>query len=50
MQYVGLLAPVAFIFALSAIAQVASLKKKMEALQKEVEALKSSLQKSVGNE
>ena len=50
MEYVGLLAPVAFIFALSAIAQVGSLKKKMEALQKEVEVLKGSLQKSEGKE
>ncbi len=50
MEFVGLLAPVAFIFALSALAQVGSLKKKMEALQKEVEALKGSVQKSEGKE
>ena len=44
MQYVGLLAPIAFVFGLSALAQVGSLKKEMEAQKKEVEALKEKLQ------
>jgi hypothetical protein len=34
MQYVGLLAPVAFVFALSAHAQLGSLKKEIEELKK----------------
>ena len=32
MQYVGLLAPLAFVFALSALAQVGSLKREVEDL------------------
>ena len=44
MQYVGMLAPIAFVFALSALAQVGSLKKEIEELKKEVEALKEELQ------
>ena len=32
MQYVGLLAPIAFVFALSALAQVGSLKREVEDL------------------
>jgi len=38
MQFVGLLAPIAFVFALAALAQVGSLRK-------EVEQLKSELKK-----
>jgi hypothetical protein len=44
MQFVALLAPVAFVFALAALAQVGSLKKKLEELQKEIEALKQEKQ------
>jgi len=44
MQYVGLLAPIAFVFALSALAQVGSLKKEIEELKKEVKAIKAELQ------
>jgi len=44
MQYIGLLAPIAFVFALSALAQVGSLKKEIEELKKELEALKEELQ------
>lgn len=40
MEVVGLLAPVAFVFALSAIAQVNSLKKEVEQLKEEVNKLK----------
>jgi len=43
MQYVGLLAPIAFIFAISALAQVASLKKQMEVLEKTVDELEKEL-------
>lgn len=43
MQYVGLLAPIAFVFAISAIAQAGSLKKQIEELKKEVAALKEKL-------
>ena len=44
MQYVGLLAPIAFVFALSALSQVGSLKKEIEELKKEVKAIKAELQ------
>jgi len=40
MEIFGLLAPVAFVFALSAIAQTTSLKKEVEQLKKEIELLK----------
>jgi len=36
MQYVGLLAPIAFVFAISALAQVGSLKKEVEQLKEEL--------------
>ncbi len=36
MEYVGLLAPIAFVFALAALAQVGSLRKEVEQLKKEV--------------
>jgi hypothetical protein len=35
-EYIGLLAPVAFVFALAALAQAASLKKEVEQLKKEL--------------
>jgi hypothetical protein len=37
MEYVGLLAPIAFVFALSALAQVGTLKKEVEYLKRELE-------------
>ncbi|SET43172.1 hypothetical protein SAMN05660297_02402 [Natronincola peptidivorans] len=40
MEFVGLLAPVAFVFALSAISQVSSLKKEVEQLKEEIDRLK----------
>lgn len=40
MEIIGLLAPVAFVFALSAIGQVSSLKKEIEELKEEVKKLK----------
>ena len=40
LEFVGLLAPVAFVFALSAISQISSLKKEVEQLKKEIEVLK----------
>jgi len=39
MQYVGLLAPIAFVFALAALAQVGALKKEVEQLKEEVNKL-----------
>ena len=36
MQYVGLLAPIAFVFAISALVQVGSLKKEVEQLKEEL--------------
>jgi len=38
MQYVGLLAPLAFVFALSALAQIGSLKKEVEKLKEELQS------------
>ena len=40
LEFVGLLAPVAFVFALSAISQTSSLKKEVEQLKKEIKVLK----------
>lgn len=40
MEYIGLLAPIAFVFALAALAQVGSLKKEVEKLKEELEAQK----------
>ncbi len=37
MEVIGLLAPVAFVFALAALAQVATLKKKVEQLEQELQ-------------
>ncbi|MGM0651921.1 MAG: hypothetical protein ACQES4_03960 [Bacillota bacterium] len=39
MQYIGLLAPIAFVFALAALAQVGTLKKEVEQLKEEVNKL-----------
>ncbi len=39
MQYVGLLAPIAFVFALSALSQVGALKKEVEKLRGQIEQL-----------
>jgi len=36
MEYVGLLAPIAFVFALAALAQVGSLKKELNKLKEEL--------------
>lgn len=41
MQFIGLLAPIAFVFALAALAQIGTLKKEVEALHKEIESLKN---------
>jgi len=38
MEYVGLLAPIAFVFAISALAQVGSLKKEVEKLKEEMKS------------
>jgi hypothetical protein len=40
MEYVGLLAPIAFIFALAALAQIGSLKKEVEKLKEELKSQK----------
>lgn len=40
MEFIGLLAPIAFVFALSALAQVGSLKKEVEKLKEELESKK----------
>ncbi len=39
MQYVGLLAPIAFVFALAALAQIGELKKEVKQLKEEVNKL-----------
>lgn len=38
MEYVGLLAPIAFVFSLAALAQIGSLKKEVEKLKKELQS------------
>ena len=40
MEFMTYLAPVAFVFSLSAIAQISTLKKQIEHLKKEIEKLK----------
>ena len=45
MQYVGLLAPIAFVFALSALAQIGALKKEIETLKNKIIQLESQLNK-----
>jgi hypothetical protein len=40
MEFVGLLAPIAFVFALAALAQVGSLRKEVEQLKKELQSIK----------
>ena len=40
MEYIGLLAPIAFIFALAALAQVGTLKKEVEMLKQKLQEKK----------
>ncbi len=40
MEFVGLLAPIAFVFALAALAQVGALKKEVEKLKEELQSKK----------
>ncbi len=40
MEYIGLLAPIAFVFALAALAQIGSLKKEIEKLKEELKSEK----------
>lgn len=40
MEYIGLLAPVAFVFAIAALTQVSSLKKEIEKLKEELKSEK----------
>jgi hypothetical protein len=41
MEVIGLLAPIAFVFALAALAQIGTLKKELKQLSEELEQLKS---------
>ena len=41
MEFVGLLAPIAFVFALAALSQIGALKKEVKKLAEELEYLKS---------
>jgi len=41
MEIIGLLAPIAFVFALAALAQIGALKKEVTDLKKEIEFLKN---------
>ncbi|MBW6462774.1 MAG: hypothetical protein ACNA7Z_02480 [Dethiobacteria bacterium] len=41
MEVIGLLAPIAFVFALAALAQIGALKKEVVGLKKEIEFLKN---------
>jgi hypothetical protein len=38
MEYIGLLAPISFVFAMAALAQVGSLKKEVEQLKKDLQS------------
>ncbi len=42
MQFVGLLAPIAFVFALSALTQVGALKKEVEDLRRQIKQLSTT--------
>lgn len=42
MEFVGLLAPIAFVFALAALSQIGVLKKEIGKLKEELEQLKSA--------
>ncbi len=44
MQYVGTLAPIAFVFALAALAQIGTLKRQVESLEQELTDLKQHVQ------
>lgn len=41
LEFIGLLAPIAFVFALSAISQIAALKKEVEKIRLELTQMKS---------
>ncbi len=40
LEYVGLLAPIAFVFAISALAQLGALKKEVEELREQIEHMR----------
>ncbi len=42
MEFVGLLAPIAFVFALAALSQIGSLKKEVTALREELAVLRDN--------
>ncbi len=42
MEFIGLLAPIAFVFALAALAQVGALKKEVALLSEEIATLKNN--------
>lgn len=44
MEYLGYMAPVAFVFAISAVSQISSLKKEVGKLKAEIEELKQYIQ------
>lgn len=46
MEFIGLLAPIAFVFALSATSQIAALKKEVEKIRLELTQMKS--ERSIG--
>ncbi len=46
MEYVGLLAPIAFVFALSALSQIGTLKKEIEQLKQIIREKEASAKKS----
>ena len=43
MEYVGLLAPIAFVFAIAALSQVGSLKKEVEKLKEDLQSRNNNL-------
>ena len=46
MEYVGLLAPIAFVFALSALAQIGTMKKEIDRLKKTINDLEDKKDES----
>lgn len=46
MEYVGLLAPIAFVFALAALAQIGALRKELNRVKEELAAVKKKTEES----
>ena len=49
MEYVGLLAPIAFVFAISALVQIGSLKKEVDRLREKMQAMEKQQEEAAGS-